>query len=58
MPRLLRGGVVGLALSAHDLWRRLPPEQRKRLIEQARKHGPRLAQQAAKTVRAARTRKF
>jgi hypothetical protein len=30
----------------YDIWRRLPPGQRKWVARQARKHGPRLAQQA------------
>jgi hypothetical protein len=36
-------GPVGVVLTAYDLWRRLPPKQRKRIIEAARKHGPRVA---------------
>lgn len=49
MPRLLRRmGPLGLALTAYDLWRRLPRKQRKRLLKQARKHGPRLAAKAVK----------
>jgi hypothetical protein len=38
-----RGGAVGLVLTAWDLWRRLPPRQRKQLLNLARKHGPRVA---------------
>jgi hypothetical protein len=42
--RLLgRGGPVGLVLTAWDLWRRLPPKQRKQVLDLARKHGPRVA---------------
>jgi hypothetical protein len=26
-----------------DVWKRIPPQHRKRLIKQARKHGPKLA---------------
>jgi hypothetical protein len=45
-PKLLRGvGPVGVALTAWDLWRRLPPRQRRWVLKQARKHGPRLAKQ-------------
>jgi hypothetical protein len=38
-----RGGPVGLVLTAWDLWRRLPPKQRKQVLDLARKHGPRVA---------------
>jgi hypothetical protein len=34
---------VGLALTAWDIWRRLPPKQRKQVISIARKHGPKVA---------------
>jgi hypothetical protein len=42
MLRLLtrRTGAVGLALTAWDIWRRIPPKQRRMLMRQARKHGP------------------
>jgi hypothetical protein len=30
----------------YDIWRRLPPRQRRWLVKQARAHGPRLARQA------------
>ncbi|HEY6836403.1 MAG TPA: hypothetical protein VI142_08015 [Gaiellaceae bacterium] len=44
MPRLSRRtGTIGLALTAWDIWRRIPPEHRKLLIQQARRHGPRIA---------------
>jgi hypothetical protein len=48
MPRLLtrRLGPVGVALTLYDIWRRLPPKQRKWVMQQARVHGPRLAKQA------------
>ena len=52
MPRVpflaRRMGPLGLALSAYDLWRRLPPAQRRKLLEQGRKHGPRIASQMMK----------
>jgi hypothetical protein len=52
MPRLSRMftrkmGPIGLALTAYDIWRRIPPRHRRRLIAEARKHGPRLARAAA-----------
>jgi hypothetical protein len=43
-----RGGAVGLALTAWDVWRRLPPKQRQMLMRQMRKHGPTLVKQARK----------
>jgi hypothetical protein len=41
-----RAGPVGVALTLYDIWRRLPAKQRRRLIEHARTHGPRIAKQA------------
>jgi hypothetical protein len=51
MPKLgrtlgRRPNAFGAALTAWELWRRIPPHHRKRLLEQARKHGPRIAKQA------------
>jgi hypothetical protein len=49
MPRLgltRRLGPIGAALTLIDVWRRLPPKQRKWVAKQARKHGPRIAKQA------------
>jgi hypothetical protein len=46
MSKLLlgrRAGALGIALTTYDLWRRLPPEYRKRAITMARRHGPPLA---------------
>jgi hypothetical protein len=50
LARLLtrRAGPVGVALTAWDLWRRIPPRQRKMLLRQARKHGPKIVKQARK----------
>jgi hypothetical protein len=51
MPKLKpRPGSLGLALTAYDIWRRLPKERRRQILEQVRKHGPgvaRAARQAA-----------
>jgi hypothetical protein len=49
LPR--RAGTVGLALTAYDIWRRLPPQQRKLILASARKHGPRLASAAVERTR-------
>ena len=49
MPRLKltrRVGPLGLALTAYDIYRRLPPKQRKQLLALARKHGPAVAAKA------------
>jgi len=59
MPRLKlsRGaGVFGAALTVVDVWRRLPPKQRRWVARQARKHGPRLARQAFHASRNRRRR--
>jgi hypothetical protein len=48
MPRLLRRtGTLGLALTAWDIWRRIPPQHRRLIMRQARKHGPTIAKRAA-----------
>ena len=50
MPRLKltrRMGPLGLALTAYDIYRRLPPKQRKQILALARKHGPTVAAKAA-----------
>jgi hypothetical protein len=48
MPRLFtrRLGPLGIALTAWDVWRRLPPTQRRWVTRQVRSHGPRIAKQA------------
>jgi TRAP-type C4-dicarboxylate transport system substrate-binding protein len=51
-----RAGAVGVALTAWDLWRKLPPEYRRQITTSARKHGPRLAATAAKQYREYRSR--
>ena len=44
-------GPIGVVLTAIDIWRRIPPKQRRRIVSEARKHGPRLAKAAAKRRR-------
>jgi len=59
VPRLRltrRVGPVGTALMLWDLWRRLPPRQRKWVVKQARKHGPRVARQVVEAQRRRRGR--
>jgi hypothetical protein len=43
-----RAGPFGLALTAWDVWRRIPPKQRKQLLRQMRKHGPTVVEQVRK----------
>jgi hypothetical protein len=45
VPRLgkLRPGPVGIAITLYDVWRRLPPKQRKQVLQLARTHGPKAA---------------
>ena len=49
--RSLRPSPVGLALAVADVWRRLPPKQRKQLLKLAREHGPKLAARAVDAPR-------
>ena len=57
-PRLSRRlGPVGLALTAWDIWRRLPPKQRKQVLNVARKHGPKVASKVLKASARARERR-
>jgi hypothetical protein len=58
MPRVVgRLGPTGLAYSAWKLWRRLPPKQRKRVLKQVRRHGPKLAAKAVKYAAKRRVRR-
>ena len=61
MPRPIRllsrrAGPVGLALTAFDLWRRIPKRQRRQIIAATRKHGPRVARQLIQRRRQLRRR--
>jgi hypothetical protein len=61
VPRLKltrRLGPVGTALTLWDLWRRLPPKQRRWVVRQARKHGPRVAKQVLAAQRARKRRRY
>ena len=53
-PGKLRPGAVGIAFAVYDVWRRLPPRQRKQALKLARTHGPRIA---AKALALRKTRK-
>jgi len=41
--RKLRPAPVAIAITLYDVWRRLPPRQRKQVLKLARKHGPKAA---------------
>jgi hypothetical protein len=51
-----RVGPVGIALTAWDIWRRLPPHYRREVMALARRHGPRMAAAAAARYRRRRFR--
>jgi hypothetical protein len=38
-------------LTLYDVWRRLPPRQRRWVMKQARAHGPRIARQMLEAQR-------
>jgi hypothetical protein len=58
VPRLTgRAGPLGLALTAYELWRRLPPKQRQQVLKAVRKHGPKAASKLIERGRVARTAK-
>ena len=43
MPRLRPTSPLGVAITAFELWRRLPPRQRRLLLQATRTHGPKVA---------------
>jgi hypothetical protein len=51
-----RSGALGLAFGAYDLWKRMSPKQRKMVIQQARKYGPKVAQRVTTLAKARRQR--
>jgi hypothetical protein len=52
-----RAGPVGIALTAWDIWRRLPPRQRKQVLDLARAYGPKVAAGALRATASYRGRK-
>lgn len=58
MPRLRRPTPIGIALTAFEVWRRLPPSQRRQIAHMARKQGPRAAAAALAYWRARRRPKL
>jgi hypothetical protein len=53
-----RPGPVGVAITLYDIWRRLPPKQRKLALQLARKHGPRAASKLIQLQRSRRGKKL
>jgi hypothetical protein len=53
-PGRLRPGPIGIALTLYDVWRRLPPRQRKIVLDMARRHGPKAAALAIQQLRRTR----
>ncbi len=49
--RKLRPTPWALTIAAWNIWRRLPPQQRRQLVKLARKHGPKIASKAVKAAR-------
>ena len=47
------GSAVGLAFAAYDAWLRLSPRQRSALLAAARRYGPLIATQAARSAKSA-----
>ena len=43
--------TIGMALAAYKLWRRLPPAQKQRVLDQAKKHGPKAAAAAGAVLK-------
>jgi hypothetical protein len=52
----IRPGPIGVAITIFDIWRRLPPKQRKLAVQLARKHGPKVAKKLVQVQRARRGR--
>ena len=52
LKKKLRPTAWALAVAAWDVWRRLPPKQRKQALGLARQHGPKIAKQIVKARRA------
>ena len=56
MPRLIPTNPVAAGLFAYTMWRKLPPAQRRLLLDAARTHGPRVAAAAAAAAKARKKR--
>ena len=49
-----RMGAIGIALTAWDIWRRIPKQHRRQIAREARKHAPTVARAVARQVKSAR----
>jgi len=58
VSRRLRPGPIGIALTLFDIWRRLPPKQRKLALDLARRHGPRAASKLVEIQRNRRSKRY
>ena len=56
MPAMFfaRTFVIALLIAAFRMWRRLPPEERRRVLDQVRRHGPRVASSLRQRARGGR----
>jgi hypothetical protein len=54
VPRRPKAKPLAIALTAWDIWRRLPPRQRKQVLNIARRHGPRVAARVLRAAQSAR----
>ncbi len=52
VPPLIPRNPVAATLLAYSLWKKLPPAQRRQLLDAARTHGPRVAAAAAAAAKA------
>jgi hypothetical protein len=48
--RRIRPTPWAITIALWDIWRRLPPAQRRQLMKAAQKHGPKLAARAARAA--------
>jgi len=53
-----RAGPIGVALTAFDIWRRIPKRQRRQIVAATRKHGPRVAAQLIEQRRRLKRRRY
>jgi hypothetical protein len=56
VPRIVtrRLGPIGIALTAYDVWRRIPKRYRRQILSEVAKQGPRLAKEASRYYRGRR----
>jgi hypothetical protein len=57
VPKIGKAGPLGLALTAYEIWRKLPPKQRKQMLGLMREHGPRAATALIARGRAVKNKK-